>query len=182
MLLPASYWSSGPLNAKHNYFFRIPCFRFKTDTRLCLSISDYHPDTWNPAWCVATILTGLLSFMLEKQPTLGSVETSEFQKKQFALKSHEFNLRNKTFVELFPEVVETSRATLEKRRKESEIRRASKGQADPDDPLSGARSMLEQNQGLGLQSAVTNFLVIGGFAAFAFVVQYVLKSIAASSD
>ena len=32
--------------------------------RLCLSISDYHPDTWNPAWSVSTILTGLLSFMV----------------------------------------------------------------------------------------------------------------------
>merc|ERR1712227_699048 len=52
-----------------------PNGRFKTDTRLCLSISDYHPDTWNPAWSVATILTGLLSFMLEKNPTLGSIET-----------------------------------------------------------------------------------------------------------
>ena len=34
-------------------------FRFKPDTRLCLSISDYHPDAWNPAWSVSTILTGL---------------------------------------------------------------------------------------------------------------------------
>lgn len=41
-----------------------PNGRFKTNTRLCLSISDFHPDTWNPAWSVATILTGLLSFMV----------------------------------------------------------------------------------------------------------------------
>lgn len=41
-----------------------PNGRFKTNTRLCLSISDYHPDTWNPAWSVSTILTGLLSFMV----------------------------------------------------------------------------------------------------------------------
>ena len=33
-------------------------------SRLCLSISDFHPDTWNPAWSVSTILTGLLSFMV----------------------------------------------------------------------------------------------------------------------
>ena len=76
-----------------------PNGRFKTDTRLCLSISDYHPDTWNPAWSVSTILTGrsivfnltlsltfsgLLSFMLERSPTLGSIETSDWEKKQFA--------------------------------------------------------------------------------------------------
>jgi len=52
-------------------YMNTPNGRFKTHTRLCLSISDYHPDTWNPAWSVATILTGLLSFMLEKSPTLG---------------------------------------------------------------------------------------------------------------
>jgi len=70
-------------------FMITPNGRFKTDTRLCLSISDYHPDTWNPAWSVSTILTGLLSFMLERSPTLGSVETSDWDKKQFAFKSSE---------------------------------------------------------------------------------------------
>ena len=83
-------------------FMITPNGRFKTDTRLCLSISDYHPDTWNPAWSVSTILTGershetisiikiiftgLLSFMLEKSPTLGSIETSDWEKKQLASK------------------------------------------------------------------------------------------------
>ena len=41
-----------------------PNGRFKCNVRLCLSISDFHPDTWNPAWSVSTILTGLLSFMV----------------------------------------------------------------------------------------------------------------------
>ena len=58
-----------------------PSGRFRPNTRLCLSISDYHPDTWNPAWSVATILTGLLSFMLERAPTMGSVETTENEKR-----------------------------------------------------------------------------------------------------
>lgn len=81
----------GYMNSKHSIFLPF--------LRLCLSISDFHPDTWNPAWSVATILTGLLSFMvnansilspylyyinvfinsqLEKAPTLGSVETSDY--------------------------------------------------------------------------------------------------------
>ncbi len=42
-----------------NYFIPTILLRFfQTDIRLCLSISDYHPDTWNPAWSVSTILTG----------------------------------------------------------------------------------------------------------------------------
>ena len=32
-------------------------------------------------------LSGLLSFMLERSPTLGSIETSDWEKKQFACRS-----------------------------------------------------------------------------------------------
>ena len=38
-----------------------PSGRFSTNTRLCLSMSDYHPESWNPMWSVASILQGLLS-------------------------------------------------------------------------------------------------------------------------
>ncbi|KAJ9594876.1 hypothetical protein L9F63_013837, partial [Diploptera punctata] len=82
-----------------------PNGRFKTNTRLCLSISDFHPDTWNPAWSVSTILTGLLSFMIEKSPTLGSIESSEYDKRQLARQSLQFNLHDKVFCELFPDLV-----------------------------------------------------------------------------
>lgn len=41
-----------------------PNGRFETNKRLCLSISDYHPESWNPAWNVGSILTGLLSFLV----------------------------------------------------------------------------------------------------------------------
>lgn len=114
-------------------YMRTPNGRFKTNTRLCLSISgnnnallllcvqtqnkinasffylrfykDFHPDTWNPAWSVATILTGLLSFMLEQTPTYGSTVASVAERKQLARESLAFNLRNEMFCELFPEVV-----------------------------------------------------------------------------
>ncbi|KAI5651561.1 ubiquitin-conjugating enzyme domain-containing protein [Phthorimaea operculella] len=86
-------------------FMITPNGRFKTNTRLCLSITDFHPDTWNPAWSISTILTGLLSFMLEKTPTLGSIETSDYQKRCLAAESLETNLKNKMFCELFPDYV-----------------------------------------------------------------------------
>lgn len=47
---------------------------------LHLSITDYHPETWNPMWSVGTILTGLLSFMYDNQPTTGSITTSKAEK------------------------------------------------------------------------------------------------------
>ena len=54
--------------------------------------------------------------MLERSPTLGSVETSDWEKKQFALKSLEFNLRSRVFCELFPSLKTEILDELEKRR------------------------------------------------------------------
>lgn len=43
---------------------------------------------------------------LEKSPTLGSVETSDEEKRYLAEQSAQFNLKDKIFVELFPDIVE----------------------------------------------------------------------------
>ncbi|KAJ3215637.1 Ubiquitin-conjugating enzyme E2 6 [Dinochytrium kinnereticum] len=81
-----------------------PNGRFQTDYRLCLSMSDYHPASWNPAWSVATILTGLLSFMLEDTPTTGSIKTTTEEKRLFAIQSHAWNRKNSKFRAVFPEL------------------------------------------------------------------------------
>mmetsp|Transcript_13728 Transcript_13728/g.51203 ORF Transcript_13728/g.51203 Transcript_13728/m.51203 type:complete len:216 (+) Transcript_13728:154-801(+) len=93
-----------------------PNGRFKTNRRLCLSMSDYHPESWNPMWSVSTILTGLYSFMLDTAPTLGSIETSASRKQALAAESLAFNCQNGTFCELFPDLVELH----EKRKAEQE--------------------------------------------------------------
>jgi len=82
-----------------------PNGRFKPNTKLCLSISSFHPETWNPAWSASTILTALLSFMLETTPTQGSIETTEEEKRLLAQQSIAFNLGDKIFKELFPDIV-----------------------------------------------------------------------------
>ena len=47
--------------------------RFQTNARICLSISDYHPETWNPVWPVRSIVIGLISFFVTEDQTVGSV-------------------------------------------------------------------------------------------------------------
>ncbi|CAH1767334.1 5417_t:CDS:2, partial [Entrophospora sp. SA101] len=79
-----------------------PSGRFQTDTRLCLSMSDFHPSSWNPSWGVATILNGLLSFMTSDETTTGSIKTSDIDKKTYASRSHQFNLKNPKFRETVP--------------------------------------------------------------------------------
>ncbi|KAE9405289.1 UBC-like protein [Gymnopus androsaceus JB14] len=80
-----------------------PSGRFHPDKKICFSMSDFHPGSWNPAWSVATILTGLLSFMLSDEMTTGSVNANDAQKRQFASKSHAWNLKHPKFTEAFPE-------------------------------------------------------------------------------
>lgn len=63
--------------------------RFEPNKRLCLSLSDFHPETWNPIWTVHTILVGLLSFMVTNDPTHGSIQTSDDEKRELAVKSRE---------------------------------------------------------------------------------------------
>lgn len=61
-----------------------PSGRFQTNTRLCLSISDFHPKSFNPAWSVSTILVGLMSFMTSEEMTTGSIRASESERKLLA--------------------------------------------------------------------------------------------------
>lgn len=80
-----------------------PSGRFQPDKKICFSMSDFHPGTWNPAWSVATILTGLLSFMLSDEMTTGSVTSPDAHKRALAAKSHTFNLAHPRFKDAFPD-------------------------------------------------------------------------------
>lgn len=96
-------------------YMRTPNGRFQTNRRLCLSISDYHPDEWNPAWSVSSILTGLLSFMLEDSSALGTMVTMRKEKLQFAHDSLEFNLKDHNFTTLFPDLCKEIKQRLTER-------------------------------------------------------------------
>ncbi|XP_058833464.1 ubiquitin-conjugating enzyme E2 J2 [Topomyia yanbarensis] len=172
-----------------------PNGRFKTNKRLCLSISDFHPDTWNPAWSVATILTGLLSFMLETTPTLGSCESTTYMKRKFARQSLEFNMKNEVFCELFPEICEEINerlAKIEEHRKQNSANNngpsmTTNGVANGTLPTSdglevepvdgGATGVSSSDESNNIwHSLYTNLIVLIGFVIFALIVHYVIKS------
>lgn len=102
----------GILRFPQDYPFKPPSIqmitpngRFACNTRLCLLMSDYHPDTWNPAWSVATILTGLLSFMTGGETTTGSILTSDSVKRKLAKSSKKWNAtQNVKFSQQFEEL------------------------------------------------------------------------------
>mmetsp|Transcript_44545 Transcript_44545/g.109366 ORF Transcript_44545/g.109366 Transcript_44545/m.109366 type:complete len:204 (-) Transcript_44545:35-646(-) len=99
----------GQLVFPHDYphappaiYMSTPSGRFEIDTKLCLSMSDFHPESWSPAWSVSSILVGLLSFMLESEITAGSITTSAAEKRTLAAKSLDYNAKNADFRKLFP--------------------------------------------------------------------------------
>jgi hypothetical protein len=61
---------------------------------------------------VGTILTGLLSFMYDNQPTTGSITTSRAEKQRLARESLATNVKSPTFVKVFPEWVEVHHKRL----------------------------------------------------------------------
>jgi ubiquitin-conjugating enzyme E2 J2 len=86
LMFPPDYPFAPPAIRMHT-----PSGRFQPSTRLCLSISDFHPKSFNPAWEVSTILTGLLSFMTSEEMTTGSVRASESERKLFAQRTRWWN-------------------------------------------------------------------------------------------
>ena len=62
-----------------------PNGRFKENTRICMSMSDYHPESWNPLWNVHTIVIGLISFMCDTERTAGCVITDDATKRKLAV-------------------------------------------------------------------------------------------------
>ena len=82
--------------------------RFRTHGEgICLSISNFHPESWNPAWKVSQIVIGLVSFWISNEYTWGAVEDYEFdsnpdlseteQKLNYAMCSRESVLKNEKF-------------------------------------------------------------------------------------
>ncbi|KAJ2513488.1 Ubiquitin-conjugating enzyme E2 6 [Coemansia sp. RSA 1939] len=79
-----------------------PNGRFEVNKDICTSMSNYHPQTWNPGWSVATILVGLLSMMTGTESTTGGLDNvSDQEKARLAAQSRKFNENNVTFKRVF---------------------------------------------------------------------------------
>jgi len=99
LLFPPEYPHAPPM-----VMMETPSGRLEVGCRLCLSMTDFHPENWNPAWSVETILVGLLSFFVSDAETgYGSLHQSEARRRELAAASRSTNARNPDFVALFPE-------------------------------------------------------------------------------
>jgi len=83
-----------------------PNGRFRPGAHICLSISDFHPESWNPAWGFNSIILGLQSFFYSHENATGVVSHSSGARKSYAKQSMAYNMKSATFRKLFPELVE----------------------------------------------------------------------------
>ncbi|KAF9605928.1 hypothetical protein IFM89_021076 [Coptis chinensis] len=85
----------GRIQLPAEYPFKPPSFmlltrngRFETQTKICLSISNYHPEHWQPSWSVRTALVALIAFMpTNPNGALGSLDYKKEERRGLAIKS-----------------------------------------------------------------------------------------------
>ncbi|CAL5346864.1 hypothetical protein CsSME_00033069 [Camellia sinensis var. sinensis] len=83
--LPAEYPFKPP-----SFMLLSPNGRFETQTKICLSISNHHPEHWQPSWSVRTALVALIAFMpTNPNGALGSLDYKKEERRVLAIKSRE---------------------------------------------------------------------------------------------
>jgi len=75
--------------------------RFEINYPICLSISNYHPESWNPVWPVRSIIIGLASFFVDDKNTAGAISRTSEERIKIAKASRHKLLQNDKFQELF---------------------------------------------------------------------------------
>ena len=71
-----------------------------------MSMSDFHPESWNPLWNVHTIVIGLISFFCDDERTTGCIITTDGQKRIMSRESVNFNKDQKVMFDLFSDYFE----------------------------------------------------------------------------
>jgi len=86
ILLPTDYPFKPP-----NIVFLTKNGRFEVGTKICLSISAYHEESWQPAWGVRTMLEAIISFMpSEGMGAIGALDWTVEERKKLATESKSF--------------------------------------------------------------------------------------------
>ncbi|KAJ1380593.1 Ubiquitin-conjugating enzyme E2 [Sesbania bispinosa] len=83
--LPSEYPLKPP-----SFMLLTPNGRFETQTKICLSISNHHPEHWQPSWSVRTALVAMIAFMpTNPNGALGSLDYKKEERRALAIKSRE---------------------------------------------------------------------------------------------
>ena len=104
LLLPFNYPFAPPSIMLLN-----PNGRFETNRKICLSISNFHPELWQPAWGIRTIMEGLRSmFPTPSDGAIGGLDWPVDVRGKLAIESQEWTCTTcqRTNLEILPHAEE----------------------------------------------------------------------------
>ncbi|KAF9317813.1 hypothetical protein BG003_000279 [Podila horticola] len=102
ILLPNNYPFAPP-----SLMFLTPNGRFELNKKVCLSITGYHPEYWQPAWGIRTVLVAVMGFLpTESKGAIGGLDTSVEARKALAVRSKAWKCQvcQQNNVEILPDV------------------------------------------------------------------------------
>ena len=68
-----------------------PNGRFEVGKKICLSVTGYHQETWQPSWSIRTVLLAIIGFMPSPgQGTIGSLDYSPEERRALATRSRDW--------------------------------------------------------------------------------------------
>ncbi|EMR10378.1 hypothetical protein PNEG_01630 [Pneumocystis murina B123] len=116
--VPGSEFNGGRYHGKiflpPQYPFRPPSFRFchengrfSVNKDICLNISSFHEELWQPVWGIHTALISLSNFMLTKADGhIGGLDFTVNEKKKIALQSRDWVCPecNKRNIDILPDL------------------------------------------------------------------------------
>jgi ubiquitin-conjugating enzyme E2 J1 len=86
IIFPSDYPFAPP-----SVYFLTPNGRFDVNIKVCLSFTGYHPEMWQPAWGVRTMLLALREhFRVEDKAAVGYLAQSKGDRLKLAAKSHNY--------------------------------------------------------------------------------------------
>ncbi|KAI5476489.1 ubiquitin-conjugating enzyme E2 J1 [Pseudohyphozyma bogoriensis] len=113
MILPPEYPFKPP-----EVYMLTPSGRFEVNKKICLSISSFHPESWQPSWGIRTALIALSAFFAsEPKGAVGSLDAPPPERRRLAKCSRNFQCAGCGFdassPDVFPPAAETSEPAVE---------------------------------------------------------------------
>nr|CAB3267443.1 ubiquitin-conjugating enzyme E2 J1-like [Phallusia mammillata] len=83
IILPPEYPMKPP-----SILLLTPNGRFELNKKICLSISGYHPESWQPSWSIRTAILAIIGFMPTKgEGAIGALDYTPEERKKLAKQS-----------------------------------------------------------------------------------------------
>jgi len=102
IILPPDYPMKPP-----SIMLLTPNGRFELNKKICLTISGYHPESWQPSWSIRTALLAIIGFMpTHGAGAIGSLDYPQEERKKLAIKSQDWccSVCEKKMREILPQL------------------------------------------------------------------------------